>query len=380
MQKLPLKLAKNLEMRKQKNAFRSLSMFENGIDFFSNDYLGFAASSKIAKDAQAILKEFSLGKNGATGSRLLSGNNRLFEATEAYLASFHQTGAALIFNSGYDANLGVIGSIPQRGDVILYDELSHASIRDAIGLSTAKAYKFSHNNIDALRNRLKKFSEKADEIYIVTESVFSMDGDMAPLRKIADLAEEFNAFLIVDEAHATGVFGEKGEGLVAELGIENQVFARINTFGKAIGAHGAVILGSEILKNYLVNFARSFIYTTAMPPHSLGVILAVYRYLETENYEIKKLKNLIVFFKKELFYKNLDHVFLKSETPVQSCIISGNSRVKEAALLLKKEGFTIKPILSPTVPEGVERLRICLHSFNSEKEIKQLLEILANFI
>ncbi|OEY72279.1 aminotransferase class I/II-fold pyridoxal phosphate-dependent enzyme [Salegentibacter salarius] len=381
MQKLPLKLEKSLESRKQEQAFRSLKRSFSLIDFSSNDYFGLSSSEKIYNKAHEILKENKLLQNGATGSRLLSGNHILYDLTENYLAEFHQTEAALIFNSGYDANIGFFASVPKRGDLIFYDELVHASIRDGIGMSHAKAYKFHHNNPDSLQNKLSKIKKIEDSVlYIVTESVFSMDGDMAPLEDFTRVSEQFGAFLIVDEAHATGIFGEKGEGLVQDFGIQDKVFARLNTFGKAPGCHGAVILGSKSLKDYLVNYSRSFIYTTALPPHSVATILAVYQEFEKGIPQIQHLKNNIQFFRSQVSQNNLSPDFLQSKSAIQSCIIPGNEEVKNVAESLKKEGFEVKPILSPTVPKGQERLRFCLHSFNSEEEISRVLKILAKLL
>jgi 8-amino-7-oxononanoate synthase len=381
MQDLPLKLEKSLESRKQEQAFRSLKRSSSLIDFSSNDYLGLSSSEKIYNKAHEILKENKLLGNGATGSRLLSGNHILYDLTENYLAEFHKTEAALIFNSGYDANIGFFASVPKRGDLIFYDELVHASIRDGIAMSHAKAYKFDHNNPESLQNKLSKIKKTEDSVlYIVTESVFSMDGDMAPLEDFAKISEEFGALLIVDEAHATGIFGEKGEGLVQELKIQDKVFARLNTFGKAPGCHGAAILGSTVLKNYLVNFSRSFIYTTALPPHSVATILAVYQEFEKGISLIQRLKNNIQFFRSQVSQNNLLAHFLESKSAIQSCIIPGNEQVKYVAESLKKEGFEVKPILSPTVPKGRERLRFCLHAFNSEEEISRVLKILTKLL
>ena len=381
MQQLPLKLAKSLENRKQQQAFRVLKEPSALIDFSSNDYLGLACSEKIYMKVYEVLKQHNILNNGATGSRLLSGNHKLYGLTENFLAEFHQTKAALIFNSGYDANLGFFASVPQRGDLIFYDELAHASIRDGIAMSRARAFKFNHNAIENLQSKLSKIEKNQDsEIYIVTESVFSMDGDMAPLEELAKVAEKFNAFLIVDEAHATGVFGKKGQGLVQELGIQHKVFARINTFGKAPGCHGAVVLGSNSLKDYLINFSRSFIYTTALPPHTVATILVVYRDLFGGVPQLQDLNNNIHYFRGQVVKNNLENAFLESESAIQSCIIPGNEQVKSIAENLKKEGFEVKPILSPTVPKGKERLRFCLHAFNSEEEINRVLKILAKLL
>lgn len=380
MQKLPLKLKKRLEKRKLNNSFRTLAEDQNLTDFASNDYLGLATSKGVFEQTNKILAEFNLEKNGATGSRLLTGNHKLFKFTEEFLAGFHQVQAGLIFNSGYDANLGLLASLPQRGDIILFDELAHASIREAILLSHARSFKFRHNDTGDLELQLKKYSTQGEgDIYVVTESIFSMDGDFAPLEKIAALAEQHQSYLIVDEAHSTGIFGKKGEGYIAELGLQEKVFARVNTFGKAVGCHGAVVLGSEELKSFLVNFARSFIYTTALPPHSVANILAVYQNFEKGFSEAEKLRVGINFFRQQVFENGLKANFINSQTPIQSFLLRGNEMVKSISRQLAHEGFNVKPILSPTVPEGNERLRFCLHSFNSEEEITQVIKLLKKY-
>jgi len=394
MQNLPLKLTKSIDIRKQQNAIRNLGSKKNLIDFSSNDYLGFSDLKQIYFSAEKILTEFNLMRNGATGSRLLSGNHQLFAPAEDFIANFHSAESALIFNSGYDANVGFFSSVPQRGDLIFYDELVHASIRDGISMSRAKAYKFKHNDIADLRGHIERSRNinNEHEIYIVTESVFSMDGDIPDLKTLAEFAEKQHCFLVIDEAHATGVFGADGAGMVQELGIQDKVFARIITFGKALGCHGAAILGSTTLKEYLINFARSFIYTTALPPHSVATILASYQYLKNkpglaevnlehiEGPEIKKLKQNIEFFKGEIVANKLESFFTESNSAIQSCIVPGNEKVKNTASKLEAEGYNVKPILSPTVPKGKERLRFCLHSLNSREEISGVLKILAKLV
>ncbi|HSZ87093.1 MAG TPA: aminotransferase class I/II-fold pyridoxal phosphate-dependent enzyme, partial [Puia sp.] len=255
-------LNKKLAERKDLNAYRQLQLPKNKIDFFSNDYLGISK----AKLLSAVDGQLS---TGSTGSRLLSGNYPLIEETEKMIATFHDAESGLIFNSGYDANVGLVSCIAQRGDTILYDHLSHASIRDGMRLSFAQSFSFVHNDTEDLEKKLKAAQ---GNIFVVTESVFSMDGDIAPLKIISELCEKYNANLIVDEAHATGVVGEKGEGLVQQLNLQEKCFARMHTFGKALGCHGAVILGSETLKNYLINFSRAFIYTTSLPEISVEAI------------------------------------------------------------------------------------------------------------
>ncbi len=358
------------------NALRKLTISHNPNDFSSNDYLGFARDTSIFEHASKVLEERNFKLNGATGSRLLSGNNMLYEALEKTLASFHECKAALVFNSGYDANLGLFGSVPQRGDIILYDELIHASIRDGLVMGNAKAYKFKHNDLADVKRVMELNRDAANngEVYVVTESVFSMDGDSPDLVGFVKFCQGHNCRLIVDEAHAVGIFGTSGVGLVQELGLQHHVFARIVTFGKAMGCHGAAILGSETLKQYLVNFARSFIYTTGMPPHALATILVSYQELVSTPM-IARIRENISYFKEQLRHNGLD--FIESSSAIHCCVIPGNHRVKEIATKLQEKGFDVKPIMSPTVKEGQERLRFCLHAYNTKTEIVEVLRLLA---
>lgn len=389
--KLPKKLEDKLEKRRDNKSLRTLKGQKNLIDFSSNDYLGLSRSKTIFEASHQYLKEKNSIKNGATGSRLISGNHSLYEEVERFLCEFHRSESALIFNSGYDANVGFFSAVPQRGDVILYDEFAHASIRDGITLSNSKSYKFKHNDIDDLKYHLervtlnlsKRSKEIFGEIYIVTESVFSMDGDSPDLEEMVNILNQYKALLIVDEAHAVGVFGEKGVGIIQELGLESQIFARIVTFGKALGCHGAAILGSKKLSEYLINFARSFMYTTGLPPHSLATIQEVYKFLNINSNGVEnilKLKQNIQFFNKELERLELQKIFTQSKSSIHCCIVSGNEKVKSIANNLQKKGFDVKPILSPTVPEGEERIRFCLHSYNSQEEITNVLETLRTFV
>jgi 8-amino-7-oxononanoate synthase len=383
MKSFPQLLLDKLKKREANHTLRYLPSEGHLIDFSSNDYLGFAKSETIFDQTHALLIARDIKINGATGSRLLSGNHHLYTETENYIASFHQSDTALIFNSGYDANVGFFSSVPQRNDVILYDELSHASIRDGILMSNAKSYKFNHNDFEDLENliqRLTPITHHPSSFFIVTESVFSMDGDAPNLEELSALCEKYDAFLIVDEAHALGVFGEQGEGLLQSLGLQEKVFARIVTFGKGLGCHGAAILGSPQLKEYLVNFARSFIYTTGLSPHSVATIMIAYQNLATEKTTLEKLRKNINFFNQEKQLLGLKPLFVRSKSAIQSAIIPGNEKIKTIASQLQAKGFEVKAILSPTVPQGQERLRICLHSYNNEPEISELLQLLCNTI
>ena len=384
---IPNKLQEKLNKRKAQNTLRELRTEYNLIDFSSNDFLGFSRSEQIFDMTYYYLENNNLSRNGATGSRLLSGNYELYREVEDKLCEFHRSEAALIFNSGYDAHMGFFASVPQRGDIILYDEYIHASLRDGFTLSHAKAYKFKYNNLEDLEKHLERHvykhknskSLQGTEIYIVTESVFSLDGNSPDLKSLIDLSKKHQAHVIIDEANAIGVFGKSGAGWVCKLGLENQVFARIISFGKALGSQGAAILGSQVLMQYLINFARSFIYTTALPPHTLMTLKSVYIELP-KTHEITKLFQRIALFKLELTNKHIKDAFVESDSPIQCCTIPGNENVKAISNQLLKKGFDVKGILSPTVPEGEERLRFCLHSFTSEKEINDVIGLLAQFL
>ena len=357
-------LHRKLKQREEVDALRKLKLPDGKVDFCSNDYLGIATN--------ALLNGSEKGKNyrkGSAGSRLLAGNYALIESAEKIISSFHNAEAGLIFNSGYDANLGLLSAIPQRGDTIIYDYLCHASIRDGIRLSFANSFAFEHNNIDDLEKKLKQAS---GNVFVVTESVFSMDGDTAPLKEISVLCESKNAALIVDEAHATGVVGSRGEGLVQTLGLEKKCFARVHTFGKALGSHGSIVLGSSVLRDYCINFSRSFIYTTSLPESAIGDIIKSYEVFPLLNKERTQLTELIKTFQSiTIKYKKL-----KSDTPIQVIIIPGNTEVKAIASRLQEAGLDVRAILYPTVPAGGERLRITLHSFNKVREIELLAELL----
>ncbi len=325
MERTPGKLQAKLAERLQKNAIRSLQSVGNLVDFSSNDYLGLARNGELVRAAHKFLEGMEL-KNGASGSRLLSGNHALYPKLEEFLAAHHHADTALVFNSGYDANIGFFSSVPQRGDIVLFDELVHASIRDGMQMGHAKSYKFAHNDIEDLSRHIERSRnmDGSTEIYIVTESVFSMDGDSPDLRGMAKLCKENNCFLVVDEAHATGVFG-KGTDLISELGLETEVFARIITFGKAMGCHGAAILGSRPLTDYLINFARSFIYTTALPPHAVASILAAYDFLKGNGAHIaEQLHGNIAHFKHEMERLQLSDRFIQSHSAIQCMLVPGS--------------------------------------------------------
>jgi len=354
-QKLKNKIAK----RKEEGTLRSLSSFNDCIDFFSNDYLGL---SRI----EIPLEETYFG---GTGSRLISGTQNSTLEVEGELAAFFEVEASLMFNSGYDANIGFFSAIPQRGDTIVYDELIHASVRDGIRLGFSSGVSFKHNDVLDLEQKIKA---SKGAVYVAVESLYSMDGDIAPLIDIAEVTKRLGAYLIVDEAHSSGVFGENGKGLVNELNLKESVFARLVTFGKAYGSHGGLILGSKELIEFIVNFSRSFIYTTALPPSSYiraGLIVAY----PDINERRKKLEDNISYFRS--FFKPLE-LFSDAKSPIQILQLGEMQKIKQSSETLLKNKIAVKPIYSPTVPVGQERLRICIHSFNSQNDIEQLCKLI----
>ena len=360
-------LSSSLQKRQEQNALRKLIINTELIDFCSNDYLGFARSEKLSKN---ISKENSRLKesNGSGGSRLLAGNTSYAENLEVYISKFHNAQAGLIYNSGYDANVGLFSAIGQKGNTIIYDELIHASVHDGMKMSSATTYLFRHNDLKHLEERLK-IAEGI--IYVAVESVYSMDGDYALLKEISLLCKKYKANLIVDEAHATGITCNEGKGRVQELKLEKEIFARVHTFGKGLGCHGAVVLGNNLLRDYLINFSRAFIYTTALPVKTLVTIHQAYELLQKSNSEIKKLQKNIDLFKSSIS-KKVSQFLIESNSPIQCILVVGNDPVKKLAEQLQNKGFDVRPILNPTVAKGKERLRICLHVFNTEKEVKDL--------
>lgn len=363
------KMMTELFNREQADSLRRLPTALDLVDFYSNDYLGMAQNPAVKAAIQNALEED--GPLGATGSRLISGNRPELEVFEHFLAEFHRSEKALLYNSGYAANQGLLSCMAERHDTILYDQLIHASLREGLKLSLATHYSFRHNDLQHLEQKLQV---SKGQIFVVVESVYSMDGDEAPLIEMLELCEKYGAALIVDEAHATGVLGLEGRGLVAELGLEEQVWVRIYTFGKALGGHGAAVCGPGYLIDYLINFSKPFIYTTALPWHGLAGVQAAYQEMQNGT-ALEALQQNIRFFTEQI-PASLRPQFISSRSAIQSLVYPGNSAVRELAKTLQDQGFAVWPILHPTVPKGQERLRICLHSFNSQDEILALFNAL----
>ena len=353
------KLQDKLNKRIEEGTLRSLSSFDGYIDFYSNDYLGYSKWKSTAE----------VSSFGSTGSRLISGTSKEALRAESYLAEFFESKAALVFNSGYDANLGFFSSIPQRGDLVLYDEFIHASIRDGVRLSFANSKSFKHNDLNDLESKIAQFEGIK---YVVVESLYSMDGDIAPLLKISELCEKYKVYLIVDEAHSGGVFGKKGKGLVYQLNLQSKIFARLITFGKAFGSHGACILTSQNVKDYLINFSRSFIYTTALPPEAYYRVVSILQNGLIEE-EQRKLYDIIIYFRSKIDVKKC---LSDEKSPIQLIKIGDIIKTKEIAEKIQSINLAVKPIFSPTVPLGSEGIRICLHSFNTKGEVDKLIKVL----
>lgn len=362
-------LKKKLTRHQQAGLMRTLTISRSAIDFSSNDYLGLARSKDLAKQIGDLYS--SLGaRNGSSGSRLLSGNSAFIEQVESQLSDIFQSEGCIILNSGYAANLAVLSSIPQKGDTILYDQLAHASLKDGARLSLATRHSFRHNDMSDLETKIRSAQ---GIVFIAVESIYSMDGDACPLAQIVALAEKYNAFIILDEAHSTGVMGPRGAGLSVALDLHHKAHIRIYTFGKAMGVHGACISASETVIRYLINFGRPFIYTTAPSPHQVASISCAFSFLESNIALQEALRQRI-----RTYLSRTDRLANKTESAsaIQTLIVPGNEAIRRVANRLQNAGFDVRPILSPTVPKGTERLRICLHVYNSDEEVTNLAAML----
>jgi 8-amino-7-oxononanoate synthase len=357
-------LTDKLNERIEEGNYRTLRSEESLVDFTSNDYLGLARSAALDSLVENEFASIHTKRNGASGSRLLSGNSEYVQLVEKEIAAFHEVPAALIFNSGFDANYGLLSCVPKTGDLLILDELVHASLHDGARANKADKAFFKHNDIADLEAILAKSKHRLK--YIVVESMYSMDGDFAELKAIVELCEKYHANLIVDEAHATGVVGEKGEGLCQYLNLTHIVFARVVTFGKALGAHGAAVLGSEDLVKYLINFSRPFIFSTALPLHSIATIRMSYQFFSLQQGLRKQLDANIRYFLKTL---KLEH---RPFSPIQQITVGSNEAAVALSIKLNEVGIDARAIRYPTVARGQERIRICIHSFNNSAEIDLL--------
>lgn len=372
-----------LKAIKDAGLYRSLSLTQgpqgpkvkiNGTDAIllcSNNYLGLANHPKIKEAAIKAVEKYGFG-SGA--SRLVSGNMELHAELEQRLARFKGVEAVLFFNSGYHANIGIISALVGRGDVIFSDKLNHASIIDGGILSRAKFVRYPHKDINELEDLLKKHSSQNahHSTLIVTDGIFSMDGDIAPMKELLELADKYNCILMVDDAHATGVLGKNGRGTLEHFGIENPNIIQMGTLGKAMGCFGAYVAGSKKLVDYLINKARSFIYTTSLPPSVCAAGIAALDIIENEPQLLVDLRNRIVYFRTELKQAGFDT--LNSETQIIPILIGEAEKAARISRDLLDKGIFLQAIRPPTVPEGTSRLRVTLMANHSYDDLKYAVE------
>lgn len=382
-------LQQRLKTLRKKGTFRELGGTVKGVDFWSNDYLGLARTQvpKTDQKNKARQPQKGEGKDQQSnrpihqpGSRSISGDRDEYHALEKYIAAYHGQEAALVFNSGYTANLGLLSALLRRTDTIIYDELMHASCRDGIRLGQARAFRFAHNDLEDLHQQLSKVRPDGS-VFVLTEGRFSMDGDLGLIAELAELCESQGAHLIVDEAHSGGIEGQNGAGLVAELGLQKHVFATVITYGKAFGSHGAVVLGSHALREYLINTSRPFIYSTAPAPTQWdGISTAYAKLVAVHHQQYTKLQGIISLFRHKMEASGLAHLLLPAMGPIQILQIPGNDAVMQVEADCKAAGLLVKGIRSPTVAAGSERIRLCLHAFNTESELERLVNCLRSQI
>ena len=331
------------------------------LNLSSNNYLGFADNRRVTEQfLQTAGAKYSFGSASA---RLLTGTLPVYKELESLICELFQTEGTLLFNSGYHANVGVNSSLAQKGDVIFSDKLNHASIIDGMQLSQGKFFRYPHNDMEALEKLLKRERNNFRDAVIVSESVFSMDGDIADIEKLVELKNRYSCMLVLDEAHAFGVFGKKGLGVCETLGLIEQIDLIVGTFGKAIGSVGAFATGKKVLIDYLINKARSFIFSTSLPP----VNIAFSKWI-IEN-ELPK-----TYLKRQKMLKMRKK--FNSQSHIVPVIIGENDKTVEMCDILYQNGYFTLPIRPPTVPVGTSRIRISLTTEIEEKDMDKLLEIL----
>ncbi len=365
------KIRQFLEEREEENLLRGLAEVFPGkearirvegrefINFSSNDYLGLSKHPLLAEAAKEAL-EMGVG-SGA--SRLMTGSTNIHHELEEKVAHFKEKPAALVFNSGYQANIGIISALCGKDDVVFFDKLSHASIVDGVRLSGAAFFRFRHNDTDHLESLLRKERENYHSAMIITETVFSMDGDIAPVEEIVRLKKEHECLLMLDEAHATGIFGEKGAGLTEETGTAEDVDIIMGTFSKALGSFGAYAATSAEVRDFLVNACRSFIYSTALPPSVIAANIAVLDIAQHESYRRRTLLLNADHLRSKLKEEGFD---VKGNSQIVPVILGGNEQAVRASESLKEKGYWVMPVKPPTVPKGEARLRISL-TFNHKR-------------
>ncbi|EQL03729.1 Pyridoxal phosphate-dependent transferase, major domain protein [Ophiocordyceps sinensis CO18] len=391
-----------LARRASRGRLRRLTIPPPGVvDFSSNSYLSLQTNPDIRSAYLARLQAPSTSSGCVRGSRLLDGNSPAAEALERDVAAFHGAPAGLLFNSGFAANTGLFSCAPQPGDVVVHDELIHASVHDGIRLGGARAVAFAHNCVSSLDETLaglvagdagRGIRTGQTNVFVAVESVYSMDGDVARLQEMVECVERrlplANGHLVVDEAHATGWLGSCGRGLVSQLGLEERVFCRIHTFGKSLGCAGAIILCSPTTRWYLINYARSLIYTTALCHDSLAAVETVYAYLMTGQAEAhrRRLRLLVLHVHRLLTRlcarrRPPAHILgINPDQPESPIIPILTAHARSLAQRCQDRGFMVRPMVAPTVPAGAERGRLCVHAGNNTEEVQGLCEAIDEWV
>jgi 8-amino-7-oxononanoate synthase len=368
---LERRIVRELDSLRERARFRVLERLDRtvGVNLCSNDYLGLSDDTRLK---QAVLEAVARADAvGSTGSRLLSGNSRQWEDIESEFACFAGTETALYFGSGYAANVGLLSSLLKPGDTVFSDALNHASLIDGIRLSGAEKIIYPHCDLEFLERVLHdKHADRSSARVIVTESVFSMEGDIAPISDMLELARKYDAELVIDEAHATGVCGPQGRGIAADLGVEREMLAIVHTCGKALASAGAFVCGGGALKNYLINRARTFIFSTAMPPYLADQIHAALGLARVAESERAHLRHIALALREELAAAGLNSG--TSVTHIVPVIVGGDEIALHVARGLQRSGFAVKAIRPPTVPPGTARLRVSLTSKITLDDIHRL--------
>ena len=340
--------------------------------FCSNNYLGLTHHKEVIKAAKEALERYGVGAGAA---RLISGHNPLYTELETALAKFKQTEKTLVFPTGYTTNIGTISALVGRRDAIFCDRLAHASIIDGCLLSGARFFRFKHNDLAHLEKLIKEANTFRRRL-IITEGVFSMDGDIAPLPEIYEIAKKYDAILLVDDAHGTGVLGE-GRGSLFHFNIKGEGIIQMATLSKAIGALGGFVAGNKDLIDYLINKARSFIFTTALPPSVIAAAKKAIEIIEKEPEHLKRLKENIYFLRKGL--NDLGFKLPSYPTPIIPLILGNEEDALDLSKKLFDAGFFIPAIRPPTVPKGSSRLRITISSVHKKEDIESLLDAIEFF-
>lgn len=338
------------------------------LSFCSNDYLGLAQDQSLKQSVYKSVQKFG---SGSGASRLLAGTLSCHQELEQAIARFKHAEAALVFTSGYIANLSVITTLISKNDLIFCDELNHASLVDSARLTKAKLYVYKHRDMNDLETGLKKARSKKGRRFIITDAVFSMDGDLAPLLSITRLVREYHAYTIIDEAHGTGVLGEHGRGAAEHFGVEKKIDIIIGTLSKAGGSLGGFVTGSRKLMSYLASKGRPFIYTTALPPAVCAAGIQGLRLIQSRPDLRKRLWDNTQYFKSQLRVRGFD--LRGSATPIIPVMIGSEKKTLHIANALWKKGFFIPAIRPPTVPKGQSRLRLTFTALHTKKHLDQLL-------